>query len=87
MDRMVCGSYARAILDLEGRLSVMGGTLTMGLHYWGTSGLETPLYTLLLINVPPLRSPETQVQWGIMVSLALLGICGPEAPAIVWCWR
>ena len=62
-----------------------GVFLTMGFHYWGTSGLETPLYTLLLINVFPLLQasvkPNTMlVSW---VSLGLLGICRPESPAIV----
>ena len=70
----------------QGRLSVLWGVaFTMGLHYWGTSGLETPLYTLLLINVLPLfgHRETTSPTWVSWVSLALLGICRPEAPAIV----
>jgi len=69
---------------------VLGVLLTMGVHYWGTSGLETSLYTLLLINVLPLldstllqdRHGETQrrLAW---VSLALIGVCRPEAPVLV----
>ena len=66
-------------------LVLWGVILTMGVHYWGTSGLETPLYTLLLINVFPLIDPSLQrngmrVSW---LSLGLLGVCRPEAPAIV----
>ena len=62
-----------------------GVTLTTGVHYWGTSGLETPLYTLLLINVFPLIHPSLErnrmgLSW---FSLGLLGVCRPEAPALV----
>ena len=69
---------------------VLGVVLTMGVHYWGTSGLETPLYTLLLVNALPLldsklltedhHTTEVLLAWG---SLALLGITRPEAPAIL----
>ena len=44
---------------VEGAHGILWGiSLTMGVHYWGTSGLETPLYTLLLINVLPLIAPS-----------------------------
>lgn len=74
---------------------IWGASLTMGMHYWGTSGLETPLYTLLLINVFPLihSSCKTNSMWLSWLSLALLGLCRPESPAIVcavlilWWWK
>ena len=71
---------------VEGAHAILWGiSLTMGVHYWGTSGLETPLYTLLLINVLPLIAPSLKeksivISW---ISLAVLGLCRPEAPALV----
>ena len=57
-------------------------SLVMGLHYWGTAGLETPLYLWLLLVSLPLLSRSSVGFWN-WVALGLLGITRPEAPAIV----
>lgn len=57
-------------------------SLVMGLHYWGTAGLETPLYLWLLLASLPLISTSSVHLWN-WIALGLLGITRPEAPALV----
>ena len=65
--------------------TVWGLSLTMGFHYWGTSGLETSLYVYLFLSVLPLMSTQMihqNRQWSWM-ALGLLSLTRPEAPALV----
>ncbi len=61
-------------------------SLLMGVQYWSTSGLETPLYMWLLLVVVPLMQPnegaDEKVQWRWWC-LGLLGLVRPESPAMV----
>jgi hypothetical protein len=64
-------------------------SLLMGVQYWATSGLETPLYLWLLISIVPLLSirkieegRSTKRLWSWM-ALGALGVTRPEAPVLV----
>ncbi len=58
-------------------------SLLMGVHYWSTSGLETPLYMWLLLTVLPLMKATEEQSWWRWGCLGLLGIVRPESPALV----
>ena len=61
--------------------AMWGVFFTMGIQYWGTAGLETPLYICLFVGVLPVcyqRPTFTQ-----LVILSLLGITRPEGVGLV----
>ena len=76
----------------QSRGSVIGVfvlSLVMGIQYWATSGLETPLYLWLLVSIVPLLAPQvnehsrlSQKIWP-WIALGALGVTRPEGPVIV----
>ena len=74
-------------------------SLVMGVQYWATSGLETPLYLWLLVSIVPLLSFQLDVheRWRSniwpWIALGAIGVTRPEGPVIVLflvvfrCWQ